>query len=152
MAIAIREFCITTNGNFCSLYLSTKERWRLKFPIRKANCCFLLATLAIAAGASLTANAAQTKRSDVKTQTQESDTQSVAYRTGYQDGWIAGEESWAHSGAFRMNSNEQYSKATHGYSEDLGDKNEYKRLYRKGFEEGYSVGYGQSAPSRTRRD
>ena len=124
----------------------------MKSPMTKSNLTLLIATFAVATGMSLTANAAQARNSDVKTQTQESDTQSAAYRTGYQDGWIAGEESWAHSGAFRMNSNEQYSKATHGYSENLGDKNEYKRIYRKGFEEGYSIGYGQSAPSHTRKD
>ena len=124
----------------------------MKFPATRCNVALLLGAFAIATGVSITANAAQARHSDVKTQTQESDTQSVAYRTGYQDGWIAGEESWAHSGAFRMNSNDQYSKATHGYSENLGDKNEYKRIYRKGFEEGYSVGYGQSPPSHTRKD
>lgn len=124
----------------------------MKSPIRKANCSLVLAALAIAIGVPLAAQATQSRRSDTKTQTPESETQSVAYRTGYQDGWIAGEESWAHSGAFRLNSNEQYAKATHGYTENLGDKNDYKRLYRKGFEEGYSVGYGMSAPSRVRRD
>jgi len=100
----------------------------------------------------LCAQTTQTRRPDVKAQPPESDKQSLGYRTGFQDGWIAGEEAWAHSGAFRMNSNEDYSKATHGYAENLGDKNEYKRVYRKGFEEGYSVGYGQSPPSRNHKN
>ena len=120
-------------------------------PTSKASCLLFLGALAIAA-ASLPARAIQIRRPEVKTQAPVSETQNIAYRNGYQDGWIAGEESWAHSGPFRLNSNDQYNKATHGYAEALGDKNDYKRLYRKGFEEGYSVGYGQSPPSRVRRD
>jgi hypothetical protein len=122
----------------------------LKSPMHRSHCFLILATLAIAIGGPLTAQSAQTRRPEATAQKPDSDTQSVAYRTGYQDGWIAGEESWAHSGAFRLNSNEQYSRATHGYTENLGEKSEYKRLYRKGFEEGYSVGYGTSAPSHVR--
>jgi len=111
-----------------------------------------LGALAIASAVSLPAQAIQIRRPEVKTEKTASDTQSVAYRNGYQDGWIAGEEAWANSGAFRLKSNDQYGKATHGYDESLGDKSEYKRLYKKGFEEGYSVGYGQSLPSRVHRD
>ena len=121
-------------------------------PNLKSSCLLFLAALAIASAASRPAKAIQIRRPDVKTQTTAPDTQSIAYHNGYQDGWIAGEEAWANSGAFRMNSNDQYNKATHGYNESLGDKNEYKRLYKKGFEEGYSVGYGQSPPSRVRKD
>jgi hypothetical protein len=124
----------------------------LKSPTCKSKCLLFLCLIATAVGATLSAHAAQTQRPDVKAQASESDKQSFAFRTGFQDGWIAGEEAWAHSGAFRLNSNEQYSKATHGYADNLGDKNEYKRLYRKGFEEGYSVGYGQSPPARVRKD
>ena len=121
-------------------------------PTSKCNCLLFLSALAIASGTSQPAQAIQIRRPDVKTQTAQIDTQSVAYRNGYQDGWIAGEEAWANSGPFRMNSNDQYNKATHGYNESLGDKNEYKRLYKNGFQEGYSVGYGQSPPSRVRKD
>ena len=119
---------------------------------RKSSYLLFLGALAIASAVSLPAQAIQIRRPDVRTEKTASDTQSVAYRNGYQDGWIAGEEAWANSGAFRLKSNDQYSKGTHGYDESLGDKSEYKRLYKKGFEEGYSVGYGQSLPSRVHRD
>ena len=122
----------------------------MNLPTCKLGYLLFLSALAIASTVSLPAQAIQIRRPDVKTQTTVPDTQSIAYRNGYQDGWIAGEEAWANSGAFRMNSNDQYNRATHGYNESLGDKNEYKRLYKKGFEEGYSVGYGQSPPSRVR--
>ena len=122
----------------------------LKSPSLKSKFSLLLIVSAIAFNLQLAAQSTETRRPEVKTPAPESGLQAVAYRTGYQDGWIAGEEAWAHSGPFRLNSNDQYGKATHGYSENLGDKSEYKRLYRKAFEEGYGVGYGTSQPSHVR--
>lgn len=124
----------------------------MKSPTCKSKCLLFLCIITTTLGAALSAHASQTEHPDAKAQAAESDKQSLAFRNGFQDGWIAGEEAWANSGPFRLNSNEQYSKASHGYADNLGDKNEYKRLYRKGFEEGYSVGYGQSPPTRIRKD
>src|SRR6185312_1517662 len=73
---------------------------------------------------------------------QELEKRSAAYRNGYRDGWIEGESAWAQSSSFNLHRSGNYGKGDRGYSEDLGTKNDYKRLYRKGFEDGYSVGYG----------
>jgi hypothetical protein len=73
----------------------------------------------------------------------DSETHATAYQNGYQDGWIEGEAAWAHSQGANLNSSGSYKKADHGYTESLGDKNEYKESYRRGFVEGYSVGYGR---------
>jgi hypothetical protein len=73
---------------------------------------------------------------------QELEKRSAAYSNGYRDGWIEGESAWAQSSSFNLHRSGNYGKADRGYSEDLGAKNDYKRLYRKGFQDGYSVGYG----------
>lgn len=100
-----------------------------------------IATLTLT-GCVLSFAASQTQAPASAKATADAETHGAAYQNGYQDGWIDGEAAWAHSQGANLNSSGSYKKADHGYTESLGDKNEYKESYRRGFVEGYSVGYG----------
>lgn len=113
----------------------TKWAYRTMFP-------FFLCLLTIAGPAGAQSSEFSRTPSPAKIDGQQLERRSAAYRNGYQDGWIEGESAWSQSSSFNLHRSGTYSKADRGYSEDLGTKNDYKRLYRKGFEDGYSVGYG----------
>jgi hypothetical protein len=66
-----------------------------------------------------------------------------AYDIGYRDGVAMGQKDSQKRKSFRPEKNDQYEDADNGYNKNYGDKNQYKRIYREGFQRGYSDGYRQ---------
>jgi hypothetical protein len=74
---------------------------------------------------------------------------SVPYRNGYQDGLEKGREDANDRDPFDPVRHSRYRSADHGYNSRYGSKNDYKLVYRDGFEAGYRDGYNRN---RTNRD
>ena len=64
-----------------------------------------------------------------------------ARNVGYNDGLLAGQKDRSTGHSFRPQQNKGYQDADKGYSSSLGDKNQYKQVYRDGFMQGYQRGY-----------
>lgn len=60
---------------------------------------------------------------------------------GYRDGIVDGFEQRARSGAFQVNSTENYRKANHGYSARDGELVRYQRAYREAYSNGYQEAF-----------
>ncbi len=60
---------------------------------------------------------------------------------GYNDGLLAGQKDRSTGHSFRPQQNKGYQDADKGYSSSIGDKNQYKQVYRDGFMQGYQRGY-----------
>jgi hypothetical protein len=60
---------------------------------------------------------------------------------GYNDGLLAGQKDRSTGHSFRPTQNKGYQDADKGYSSSVGDKNQYKQVYRDGFMQGYQRGY-----------
>lgn len=69
--------------------------------------------------------------------------QDAAYDIGYRDGLAWGRQDTRNGRGYKLNDNSLYKKATHGYDNRYGKKDDYKRRYRDGFERGYRDGYGR---------
>jgi hypothetical protein len=69
--------------------------------------------------------------------------QDVAYDIGYRDGLEQGEKDRKHKKDFRPEKNDRYEDADHGYHNEYGPKDEFKRQYRQAFLRGYEDGYGR---------
>jgi hypothetical protein len=70
-------------------------------------------------------------------------TNSIPYRNGYQDGIEKGREDARDGDSFDPVRHSRYRSADHGYNSRYGSKNNYKLVYRDGFEAGYRDGYDQ---------
>lgn len=68
-------------------------------------------------------------------------TNNAAYETGFRDGLEKGRDDASHRRSFDVNRQSWYRSADRGYNSRLGSRNEYERLYRDAFEQGYSRGY-----------
>lgn len=69
-----------------------------------------------------------------------------AYQAGFQDGINDGARDLQTNHGFRPTKTEKYEDADRGYTSSLGDKNQYKAIYRQGYTAGYQQGYnGQAA-------
>jgi|SwirhisoilCB3_FD_contig_71_2507210_length_687_multi_3_in_0_out_0_1 hypothetical protein len=64
-----------------------------------------------------------------------------ARNVGYNDGLLAGQKDRSTGHSFRPTQNKGYQDADKGYSSSIGDKNQYKQVYRDGFMQGYQRGY-----------
>jgi hypothetical protein len=64
-----------------------------------------------------------------------------ARNVGYNDGLLAGQKDRSTGHSFRPTQNKGYQDADKGYNSSLGDKNQYKQVYRDGFTQGYQRGY-----------
>lgn len=64
-----------------------------------------------------------------------------AYQTGFRDGLEKGRDDASHRRAFDPNRQSWYRSADRGYNSRYGSRNEYERIYRDAFEQGYSSGY-----------
>ena len=60
---------------------------------------------------------------------------------GYNDGLLAGQKDRSTGHSFRPTQNKGYQDADKGYNSSIGDKNQYKQVYRDGFMQGYQRGY-----------
>jgi len=64
-----------------------------------------------------------------------------AYETGFRDGLEKGRDDASHRRSFDVNRQSWYRSADRGYDGRFGSRNEYERLYRDAFEQGYARGY-----------
>jgi len=64
-----------------------------------------------------------------------------AAQRGYRDGITDGLQQRYRFGFFRANATEKYQKADRGYSDSIGDRNEYKQAYREAYCNGYQQAY-----------
>jgi hypothetical protein len=80
---------------------------------------------------------------------------SVAYDNGARDGYEKGREDARDNDSFDPVRHSRYRSGDRGYSSRYGTRDDYKLVYRDGFESGYDRGYrevkGYGAYDRTRR-
>jgi hypothetical protein len=69
---------------------------------------------------------------------------SVPYQNGYRDGLEKGREDVRDRDSFDPVRHSRYRNADRGYNSRYGRKDEYKLIYREGFEAGYRQAYGDS--------
>lgn len=74
------------------------------------------------------------------------DTYQVAYDQGYRDGVAAGKSDREEKRAFDFANESEFQDASNGYVSHTHDESVYTVAYRRGFEDGYEVGYGFSPP------
>ena len=67
---------------------------------------------------------------------------SAAYENGYRDGIEKGHADGKDRHSFDPVRHSRYRSADRGYDKQYGSKNDYKLVYRDGFEAGYRTGYG----------
>jgi hypothetical protein len=67
---------------------------------------------------------------------------SAAYENGYRDGRAKGHDDAKDRDSFDPVRHSRYRTADRGYNSRYGSKNDYKLVYRDGFEAGYRDGYG----------
>ena len=65
----------------------------------------------------------------------------VAMENGYRDGVKDGRDDRKHGHSYRPTQLDDFKNADSGYTSNLGDKDDYKKIYRRAFERGYDVGY-----------
>ena len=75
------------------------------------------------------------------------DTYRVAYDIGYADGTEAGKQDRGDSRPFDFANEIGYQDGLNGFDEQIHDRDVYVVGYRRGFEDGYEVGYGLNEPS-----
>jgi hypothetical protein len=68
---------------------------------------------------------------------------SAAYENGYRDGIEKGRADARGRDSFDPVRHTRYRSADHGYDRQHGSKDDYKLVYRDGFEAGYRAGYGE---------
>ena len=66
---------------------------------------------------------------------------SAAYQNGYRDGLEKGREDAGDRDSYDPVRHSRYRSADHGYNSRYGTKDDYKLVYRDGFEAGYDQGY-----------
>ena len=66
---------------------------------------------------------------------------SVPYQNGYRDGLDKGREDARDRDSFDPVRHSRYRSADHGYNSRYGRKDDYKLVYREGFEAGYREAY-----------
>jgi hypothetical protein len=64
----------------------------------------------------------------------------VAQQNGYRDGMNDGRKDRATGHSFRPTQDDNYKNAP-GYSSNMGDRQQYKNIYRQGYQQGYQLGY-----------
>ena len=69
---------------------------------------------------------------------------SAPYQNGYRDGFDKGREDGRDRDSFDPVRHSRYRSADRGYNNRYGSKDQYKLIYRDGFEAGYNQGYRES--------
>ncbi len=69
-----------------------------------------------------------------------------AQQFGYQDGLAAGRYDQMKGNKFKPRDHDLYKDGTHGWTTELGTKDQYKNLYRESFVKGYEEGYKGTGP------
>ena len=64
----------------------------------------------------------------------------AAQQNGYRDGMNDGRKDRATGHSFRPTQDDNYKNAP-GYSSIMGDRQQYKNIYRQGYQQGYQLGY-----------
>jgi hypothetical protein len=67
-----------------------------------------------------------------------------AYRNGYEEGRVQGENDARRGRSFDYNRHGEYKNAQNGY-DGYGNRNEYRQVFRQGFESGYNDAYRRLA-------
>ena len=67
--------------------------------------------------------------------------QTIAYREGYDRGLRAGEEDGRRNQSFNFTDESDYRNANAGYRPQYGDRERYRDEFRRGYSEGYRLGY-----------
>ena len=70
-------------------------------------------------------------------------TQSPAFRTGFDRGLRVGEEDGRRNSRFDYASKSEYRNGDAGYNRNYGDRERYRSEFRVGFEDGYRQAYGR---------
>lgn len=65
---------------------------------------------------------------------------SIAQQNGYRDGINDGRKDRRTGHSFRPTQDDNYKNAP-GYSSNMGDRQQYKNIYRQGYQQGYQIGY-----------
>lgn len=65
---------------------------------------------------------------------------SIAQQNGYRDGMNDGRKDRMTGHSFRPTQDDNYKNAP-GYSSNMGDRQQYKNIYRQGYQQGYQIGY-----------
>jgi len=73
-----------------------------------------------------------------------------AYDNGYRDGLSEGERDARDGREFSFVRAEMYRAADEGYRRDDGDLNDYRQMFRRGFEAGYREGFERNARATAR--
>ena len=69
-----------------------------------------------------------------------------AFRNGYQDGWREGaQDAAALSNTYNDESGSLYADANDGYTHQYGDFENYRKLFRHGYVDGYRDGWNYNA-------
>ncbi len=68
----------------------------------------------------------------------------VAEQNGYNDGLREGSEDRRTGHSFRPTEDDGYRRATNGYRDEFGSKDQYKQWYRQSYERGYRQGYNNN--------
>jgi hypothetical protein len=77
-----------------------------------------------------------------------SDANRAAFEKGYEDGAQKGrDDAHGHRDADPVR-HSWYRSGTRGYNDDYGSKEQYKNVYRNGFEQGYMTAYRQTVDPR----
>ena len=74
-----------------------------------------------------------------------------AYDKGYREGLEEGRNDARHNRDFAPSRHNEYRVADDGYHRDYGDREYYRRTYRRGFDMGYREAYEQNIRYRRRR-
>ncbi len=69
------------------------------------------------------------------------DTNSPAYRNGYEEGYRQGANDSAANANYGDTSSPAYNLGTAGYQPQYGDMENYQKLFRRGYIEGYKAGW-----------
>jgi len=69
-----------------------------------------------------------------------------ARQFGYQDGLAAGRQDQMKGKSFKPEDHDLYKNGLHGWTTDLGTKDQFKELYREAFVKGYESGYRGTGP------
>jgi len=65
---------------------------------------------------------------------------SIAQQNGYHDGMDDGRKDRMTGHSFRPTQDDNYKNAP-GYRSNMGDRQQYKNIYRQGYQQGYQIGY-----------
>ena len=71
------------------------------------------------------------------------DVEQRAYDNGYRDGIRRGEDDGRRGRAFAYDRHDDWRDGDDGYHRDYGNKDFYRRVFRRGFETGYREGFGR---------